>query len=301
MLTYITQVILSISIAGIQLPLSSQTELKYAVLARDVELPQASSLEGDINKIVTFKKEVFAARKVEIINKTKVGFEDYYTGRYYLLNAEEVAVIMYSNGQQKMFSDQSKVTKCLAEIDDLSKYSSREPASTISLSTEEQKYFSRRALKKTKALGEYLRMITDESLDELDQNKAVSQALKLFLDEERLVEVSSLNSEDIISYKITDYLKRLRSMNYARVELLWNQVAYVNNIRRGADGNYRGTISVEQVFKGYNSDNIIVYEDVTRKNIEIIIRVAEQMIDGKLVNKWDVLLSDIGVKDTSEV
>ncbi|MEK6478374.1 hypothetical protein WJR50_12600 [Catalinimonas sp. 4WD22] len=250
------------------------------------------------HKIITLKKEIFAAEKVEIINN-KIGFQDYFNGRYFLLEASEVALIIYKNGLHKMISDPIIANRCLAEIKDLNSFSSREPSTTIELTAEEQDYFARRALTKTRAFGEYLRILSDASMDELDQFDAVTEALKLFYDEERLVEVSSLNREELKFYKIGEYLNHIRALSYARVELLWNQVAYVNQIKKGDDGEYHGIITVEQIFKGYNSDNILVYQDVTQKNIDIVVKPLKQIIDGKEISKWDVFLSDIGVKSTS--
>ena len=257
-------------------------------------------IDQDFHKIITIKREVFAAEKVEIINQ-KVGYQDYRSGRYFLLNLNEVALIIYKNGMHKILSDSLTAEACLDEVEDLTTYSSREPSTNIQLSEEEQDYFARRALTKTRAFGSYLSTITDERVDELYQDDAVRLALDLFYDDERMVEVSSLNGNKKASFKISEYLEHLRMLTYAKVELVWNQVAYVNQLRAGEDGEYRGIISVEQIFKGYNSDNIVVYQDITQKNIEIIVKPMKQIIDGEEISKWDVYLSDIGVKSTTEL
>ncbi|WPP49141.1 hypothetical protein [Catalinimonas niigatensis] len=256
--------------------------------------------ENDFHKIITLKKEVFAAEKVEIIND-KVGYQDHRSGRYFLLDISEVALIIYKNGIHKILAEPLIANQCLSEVKDLNAYSTRQPSTTIQLSNEEQDYFARRALTKTRAFGSYLSTITDERVDELYQDDAVKLALGLFYDENRMVEVSSLNGEEVESFKIADYLARLRMLTYAKVEMVWNQVAYVNQIRSGEDGEYRGIISVEQIFKGYNSDNVVIYQDITQKNIEIIVKPLKQIIDGEEISKWDVYLSDIGVKSTTEL
>ena len=255
---------------------------------------------SDYHRIITLDKEIFAAEQVEIIHD-KVGFQDYFNGRYFLLNLSDVVLIIYKNGLEKEIAPPDVAQQYRNELAEKTTFSRRAPSTTIELTDEEQAYFARRARAKTEAFGEYLRILSDASVDELDQHKAVQEALKLFYDDQRLVEVSSLHREQLSFYKIDDYLNHIRALSYARVELIWNQVAYVNQIRKGEDGEYHGIITVEQIFKGYNSDNLLVYQDVTQKNIDIVVKPLEQVIDGDTVSKWDVYLSDIGVKNTSEL
>jgi hypothetical protein len=253
------------------------------------------------HKIITLNHEVFAAEKVENINKNKICFHDYFNGRYFVLDASEVGVILYKNGMHELVAAPDIARKCLEKIKDLKTYASRKPPSTIELSAEEQDYFSRRALKKTQAFSVYLSILSDSKADELDQDDAVKQAIRLFIDEERLVEVSSLNSDTARHYKIGQYLNHIRMLPYARVEILWNQIAYINQIKRGVDGNYYGLITVEQIFRGFNEENLVVYEDLTQKNLQVVVKPYSQVIEGKEIKKWDVFLSDIGVQNTSSL
>lgn len=255
--------------------------------------------DNKYDKIITLKHEVFAAEKIDVINK-KIAFQDFFNGRYSILDASEIAIILYKNGMHKM-TDPETARKCFEKIENLENYTSRTPASTIELSAEEQDYFSRRALKKTQAFSLCLSIISDSKADELDQDDAVKQALRLFIDEERLVEVTSLNSDSARYYKIGQYLNHIRMLPYARVELLWNQVAYINQIKRSTDGNYYGLITVEQIFRGFNEENLVIYEDLTRKNLQVVVKPYSQVIEGKEVEKWDVFLSDIGVQNTSSL
>ncbi len=251
------------------------------------------------HKIITVNAEVFAAEKVDIINK-KVAYQDYLNGRRFVLDALEVALIIYNNGIYKM-TDPQIARKSLEKVKDLKTYTSRKPVSSIELSPEEQDYFSRRARKKTEALSLYLSILSDAKADELYQDDAVTQAIGLFVDEDRLVEVTSLNSDSARYYKIDQYLNHIRMLPYSRVEILWNQIAYINQIKRAADGNYYGLISIEQIFRGFNDENRVIYEDVTRKNLQVVVKPYNQMIDGKEIQKWDVFLSDIGVQNTSSL
>lgn len=272
------------------------------LLARGVVGPTLAlgQSQPEYHKIITLDQEVFAAEQVELISD-QVGFQDHFSGRYFLLDTAEVVLIVYKNGQEKVLGNPDVARRYRAAAANPATFAQPEPSTTIEFSPAEQDYFARRALTKTRAFGEYLRIISDASVDELDQHSAVQEALKLFYDEERLVEVTSLRREEPTFYKINEYLSHIRALSYARVELLWNQVAYVNQIKKGEDGEYHGIITVEQIFKGYNRDDVLVYEDVTQKNIDIIVKPVQQIIDGQSVEKWDVFLSDIGVKNTSEL
>ena len=254
----------------------------------------------ETHKIFTLQNDIFAAEHIDLINN-RVCYQDIFSGRYFVLDKKDVALILYTNGIHKLLAEPEKVAQCLQKIPTIPKYSERQPLSTIELTSEEQEYFSRRALKKTEAFSLYLGIISNHSKDELDQDDAIDQSLKLFVDEERLVEVSSLNNEDSEFYNIVEYLHQIRMMPYTRVELLWNQIAYVNQIKRSEDGTYHGIITVEQLFRGYNSENLVVYQDLTEKNILVVIKPYSQVVDGKEIEKWDVFLSDIGVQSTSKL
>jgi hypothetical protein len=82
------------------------------------------------------------------------------------------------------------------------------------------------------------------------------------------------------------------------VEIEWTNVQYVSKLRKGPDGNYYGIITFEQTFKGYSGDNQLQYSDVTRKNIEVVLKTYNRNVEGKSVPTWDVFLSEIKVIST---
>ena len=160
-----------------------------------------------------------------------------------------------------------------------------------------QKEFEEKAVKKTKDLNSYLKILCTKSYGYEEHNKALDQALKLFINEDATVEVSSVTNNDIRPYKIRQYLLRIKSLNYDRVEVEWTNVQYVDQLKKGVDGNYYGTVSFEQVFRGF-IDGRIVYEDLTKKSATVVLKAYEQNKEGSTTDAWDVMLSDIGVKYT---
>ncbi len=159
--------------------------------------------------------------------------------------------------------------------------------------------FEEIALEKARDLGTYIEIISDKDSRPSDVSEAIELAIGLFLDEYQRVQVSSLNRTEIQSFPIREYLDRIRLLSYRKVEIEWFDVHQVSDIKLGTDGKYHGVITVYQRFKGYGDDEI-VYEDVTEKNIEVILDKISKNVGGTIVNNWDVFLGDLNVIETRE-
>ncbi len=170
--------------------------------------------------------------------------------------------------------------------------------STLTLTEAEIQNFQRVALDKTDQLGVYLSIIAGKSTPWEESNKAIDQACGLFLDEDRTVEVTMSKQSEKQRHKIRVYLKRVKSLKYDKVEVDWSDIVFVSDLRKGTDGNYYGVVSLQQTFKGYK-DGKAIYEDVTKKSVEVVLKTYYKPIDGLVKQFWDVFLSDIGVEVTS--
>ncbi len=157
--------------------------------------------------------------------------------------------------------------------------------------------YAAKAINKAEYLGYYLDLLCNRKLDMYDKDQAITNALQLFLHDSTRVQVSSVTRDQTTAYKIKDYLKRLSLLNYDKVELLWRNLQYVTKFRLAPDGNYYGTITVEQLFRGFR-DGRPVYEDITQKDVEIVLGNFRKEESGTVAYAWDVLLSDIGVEET---
>lgn len=157
---------------------------------------------------------------------------------------------------------------------------------------------AKKADEKIQQFTRYVKIILDKSADDDKVNKSINLCVLLFVDENKIVEVSSKNlAQDPKPWKIRDYLNHIKVVRYDRVEVKWRNISYITDIRKGADGNYYGNITFEQEFKGYK-DGIEVYSDVTVKKADIILKTYEKISDGKTETLWDVLLGNIGVEST---
>ncbi len=160
--------------------------------------------------------------------------------------------------------------------------------------------FEKKSLQKINQLNVYLKILCNKSATYEEINKTIDQAVSLFVDENAMIETSSISRNDVKRYKIRTYLSRLKLVQYDKIEIEWTNVQYVSDVKRGPDGNYYGVVSFEQVFRGYR-DGKLVYQDITRKNATVVLKVYEKNTEGNVTNVWDVLLSDIGVITTKSI
>ena len=154
--------------------------------------------------------------------------------------------------------------------------------------------FERKILQKVDDLGRYIRIIADKQTPLDEANRTINLATGLFLDEDRLIEVSVPTKPSEI-YKIRQYLNKLKLLRYQDVRISWYNVSFVSKMRLGPDGRYYATVSFDQKFEGFQEGKM-VYSDKIRKNIEVIIDKYKKMVDGVEQEGWEVYLSDIGVK-----
>lgn len=153
--------------------------------------------------------------------------------------------------------------------------------------------FKQKSLQKTEDLGKYLNLIANKSTESAVANKAVDQAVGLFLSEESTVETTKPNG-DKDQQPVRGYLNKLKLLKYSKVLIEWSDISYVSNLRKGPDGNYYGVISLQQKFSGF-IDNKLVYSDVTRKNVEVVLKTYKKEVDGESVELWDVFLNNVGI------
>lgn len=159
------------------------------------------------------------------------------------------------------------------------------------------KEYSRRAIEKTEYLSRYIQVISDRTSSRSDVASAIDLACKLFMDEERIIQVSSVNRSDVRTYRIREYLNHLQLLPYTKIEMEWVEIGYVSNLRKGTDGKYYGVITIKQKFTGYNGD-LPSYQDVTVKHIEVVLKQVDVGYQGKMIQCWEVFLGNISVKET---
>jgi hypothetical protein len=163
--------------------------------------------------------------------------------------------------------------------------------------------YSTQALYKVEELGRYLSIIANKNNDSNKKDKAIDLAIKLFISPNKTIQISRIRqdgSTNVYQSTILDYLRKLKLLEYSNVKIAWTKINYVSKLTLGQDGFYHGVISIEQEFRGF-MDNAIVYQDITRKNIEIILGTKPVYLDGRRTLTWDVLLGDTYVVETRNI
>lgn len=164
----------------------------------------------------------------------------------------------------------------------------------------QQATFVERTEEKTRELGEAIATIGNKSLDMSLRRETIDATTEMFLDADRVVEISSKNSDEIRSLTIQKYLNRLFALeSYYKVNIEWYDVSFTSNFRRAPDGKYYGTVRIFQKFQGYCMDGKLCYEDITSKDIEVIVELVN-IDDGAGANEqyFEVKLGDIRVVET---
>ncbi|MCF2490486.1 hypothetical protein [Dyadobacter sp. CY347] len=236
------------------------------------------------------------------------------------IGKEEVAAVIYRDGRHEILRDVVDVAPLLAlahkdiekkeremvqmrqqkpKVSDSPKKEKpqppKEPAKPF-LSDTEYKEYSEKGIRRVDEFNSYLRIIANKSLKAEEKNKAVQQALSLF-EPQATVAVSS--AKGVKKYPVKEYLNRLKLLPYSKINITWNEVKYVSELKQEADGNYYGIIAGQQVFEGFAANGKVAYGDITRKNVRVKLESYQKTVDGKDTVNWEVLLGNIGV-ETSE-
>ena len=124
-------------------------------------------------------------------------------------------------------------------------------------------------------------------------------ACNLFSSEDSRVEVSNTNSAIKNKYKVREYLNRLqfKAGQFDKIIIEYADINYASDFKKGTDGNYYATVTFVQKFIGFVDGNI-AYGDITKRNLTIVVKSFEKVVNGEAQQAWDVYLADMGVVQT---
>lgn len=167
----------------------------------------------------------------------------------------------------------------------------------ISLSASDIEVFKEQTKQKVEEFTQYITTIGNKDEPEEKRNMAEKEALKLFYKGAEM-EISIIQADSVvqkISRPMEKYLARLKSLPYTKVLIKFYDIAYIREFTKGADGKYYSVATVIQEFTGFNNDNI-VYKDITKKDIEIIIDLVEDKFFNE--KRWKIFLGNIKATET---
>ncbi len=273
-----------------------------------------TSKNSDI--LVTLDNHAMAVTGVSVGDKeVKYKKTDDKKAKEQKLAKNKAAVILYQDGRHDMLTEPDKAVAALksvkTQVDNLTGVSNAKPVSNTDAGAddvafpggpEEFEKFRNKALIKVDELGTYLATIVNPKTPTEKANSTINLAVTLFVNEDARVEVSNVNTGVKNKYKIRDYLRRLKLVgsDYQEVEVSYADISYATDFRKGPDGNYYGVVSFVQTFKGL-VDGKVVYGDVTQRNVTVILKLYDKVVDGETKKIWDVFLADVGIEETRKL
>jgi len=167
----------------------------------------------------------------------------------------------------------------------------------INLSEADIEVFKDQTKQKVDEFQQYIITLGSKDQPAEKRDMAEKEALKLFYKGAQM-EISVLmpdGSTQKVNRPMEKYLARLKSLPYTKVVIKFYDIAYIREFTKGPDGKYYSTATIIQEFTGFNDDNI-VYTDVTKKDIEIIIDLVEDKFFNE--KRWKIFLGDIKASET---
>jgi hypothetical protein len=169
----------------------------------------------------------------------------------------------------------------------------------INLSDADIEIFKEQTKQKVEEFQQHIITIGSKDQPAEKRNMAEREALKLFFKgAEMQTSVIAADGNVIIqSRPMEKYLARLKSLPYTSVVIKFYDLVYISSFTKGPDGRYYSSATVIQEFTGFTGDNL-VYKDVTKKEIEIIIDLVEDKFFNE--KKWKVFLGNIKATETKK-
>lgn len=168
----------------------------------------------------------------------------------------------------------------------------------IKLSEQDLELFREQTKQKVEELQLHIATIGNKEIPMDKRNLAEREALKLFYAGAQM-EISYRESDGQIKKTTRDikhYFARLKALPYTKVIIRFYEIAYISEFTRGPDGRYYSVATILQEFTGFTGDNI-VYTDITKKEIEIIVDLVEDPFFNE--KRWKIFLGDIKATETS--
>ncbi len=167
----------------------------------------------------------------------------------------------------------------------------------ISLSESDIEVFKEQTKQKVEEFQQYIVTLGNKDEPAEKRNMAEKEALKLFYKGAEM-EISTIMPDGTIqkvNRPMEKYLARLKSLPYTKVVIKFYDIAYIREFTKGPDGKYYSTATIIQEFTGFSDDDII-YTDITKKEIEIIIDIVEDTFFKE--KRWKIFLGDIKAAET---
>ncbi len=167
----------------------------------------------------------------------------------------------------------------------------------INLSAADIELFKEQTKQKVEEFQQYIVTLGSKDEPAEKRNMAEKEALKLFYKGAEMEISTALPDGTVqkVNRPMEKYLARLKSLPYTKVIIKFYDIAYIREFTKGPDGKYYSTATIIQEFTGFSNDDII-YTDITKKEVEIIIDIVEDTFFQE--KRWKIFLGDIKATET---
>lgn len=172
----------------------------------------------------------------------------------------------------------------------------------LELTETQKENFKKEAANAIEDLMSLINQIAYAQNSNQQKNDAISAAIALFLNEEKVVEITSVKTPSLKNfYKIREYLNRLKRLMYSNVKYTAYDIGFANDFKKGTDGNYYAEAVFCQLFQAktkatnneFNKYQEFNIKDVTCKRVTIVLERVEVLGSVEYILK----LGDIYVED----
>lgn len=171
----------------------------------------------------------------------------------------------------------------------------------LKLTPEQNQTFILSITQKIKDLEHYITQISNKEIPLEDRLEMINSVVKLFSNENSIVQVSDAATGKVEQYTIRQYFNRLATLKASRVDITFYEAIRIDKIARAADDYYHGTATMYQDTKIYRDpEGMDVYQDKTVKQVSFKSKRESVRSGDQRRDVMETLLENIKVKETKK-
>jgi hypothetical protein len=150
--------------------------------------------------------------------------------------------------------------------------------------------------KKMKLMQGYLSVLIEKKKS--NYKSYIDSAMLLFNnDASRLITITSSTTGKVYVKPVREYLADVAKLPYKSINITYRNFTAIENIRRQPDGSYRGVAVLDQEFTGFDKEGNALYNDIVRRDIEVMINIREYTRKESHLVAMDIFFGNMGVTE----
>lgn len=148
-------------------------------------------------------------------------------------------------------------------------------------------------------LQHFISKISDKDLSIEERLEMIDGVVKLFSDEDNIIEVSNARTGEVAQYAVRQYFRRLAAIPAHRVDVTFYKGIMLETLKRGSDGYFYGTAILFQETVIYaQQDGMDTYRDRTMKRVNFKSKQEYVRSGTHTTVVYETFLQDIKIKET---